>query len=352
MGNRPRPLFDSTQEIGSGAAGDRIRGHGIGALIERLFLVGGVILFILLVRRVGAETVLEDLLLIGWGFVLIIGQEILAYVANTLGWRQAFFPERPRILFRTLLAARIAGDAVNYVTPTAGVGGEFVRARMLLGQVDRTALWASVAVAKISQGVGQLLFILVGLLIVLPGTPLPAPVRQGLFVTLLVFAAASLAGVLLQRRGMFSVGVRLLRGLGLPISHRVGERLQTLDHHISRSYAAMSSFPLSVAYFFAGWAMGVVEIYITLYFLQIPVDWHLALAIEVLSATIDGVFFFVPAKAGTQEGGKMLIFTILGLDPAKGLALGIARRIRELSWSGVGLLILSRHQLRQRSRAH
>jgi len=36
------------------------------------------------------------------------------------------------------------------------------------------------------------------------------------------------------------------------------------------------------------------------------------------------------------------------LDPAKGLALGIVRRIRELTWAAIGLLILSRHQLSTR----
>jgi hypothetical protein len=72
------------------------------------------------------------------------------------------------------------------------------------------------------------------------------------------------------------------------------------------------------------------------------------LTVEVLSVAIDGMLFFVPAKAGTQEGGKVLIFTILGLDPAKGLALGIVRRIRELTWASIGLMILSRHQLSTR----
>ena len=74
-----------------------------------------------------------------------------------------------------------------------------------------------------------------------------------------------------------------------------------------------------------------------------------AVTIEVLSVAIDALLFFVPAKAGTQEGGKVLIFHLLGLDPAKGLALGIVRRLRELSWSMVGLIVLARHHARQRA---
>jgi hypothetical protein len=65
--------------------------------------------------------------------------------------------------------------------------------------------------------------------------------------------------------------------------------------------------------------------------------------------TIDGILFFVPAKAGTQEGGKMLIFSLLGLDPAKGLSLAIARRIRELTWAGIALLIWRRQRSLKRN---
>ena len=97
--------------------------------------------------------------------------------------------------------------------------------------------------------------------------------------------------------------------------------------------------------------MGIVEVYIALHWLDAGATWTRAAVIEVLSVSFDALLFFVPAKAGTQEGGKVLIFTLLGLDPAKGLTLGIARRLRELTWSMVGLTVLARHHARQRNAA-
>jgi hypothetical protein len=44
-----------------------------------------------------------------------------------------------------------------------------------------------------------------------------------------------------------------------------------------------------------------------------------------------------------------VIFQVLGLDPTKGLALGIVRRLRELTWALVGLVVLARHQARRRA---
>jgi putative membrane protein len=316
--------------------------------VERLLLVAGVVLLVALVQRMGVSNVWHDVRSVGYGFVFIVGQEILAYLANTVGWYFAFPRPRPPLPFRRLLAARICGDVINSLTPTATVGGEFVRARLLRESVEPTALWASLAVAKVSQTVGQVAFIVLGLFLVLDDVPLPDGVRQALLIGMSLFLAAVTAAVTLQRRGMLVPALNIVARLGLPVPERLTETVRRLDAEISRVYASPASFLLSVGGFFTGWMAGVLEIYLILIFLDVPgASLHLALMIEVLSVAIDAVFFLVPAKAGTQEGGKMLIFKLLGLPPAKGLTLGILRRLRDLSWSVVGLAILSRYQLRK-----
>lgn len=319
-------------------------------IAERVFLVSGIILLVFLLRELGVNTVLGNLQLVGWGIAPIIMQELLAHVANTLGWLAAFSSPRPPIRFTQLLAARIAGDAVNYLTPTATLGGEFVRTRYLRGQAEGTSLVASVAVAKLSQTIGQITFVLVGLAIILDDTPLPPAVRHGLLGGLAVLSALMVVLIVAQRRGMFTPLLRWAGRLGL--SARAPEftrRLQHLDQEIARFHGdANGAFALSSASFCVGWALGVLEIYLILWFLGVPVSVHRALTIEVLSVALDGALFFVPAKVGTQEGGKVLIFTVLGLDPGKGLALGILRRIRELTWALIGMVMWSRQQLTPR----
>ena len=86
--------------------------------------------------------------------------------------------------------------------------------------------------------------------------------------------------------------------------------------------------------------MGAAEIYLILHRVGGAVDWQTAVSLETGSVLIDGILFFVPAKAGTQEGGKVLLFAALGLNPARGLTLGIVRRIRELAYAGLGLVVL------------
>jgi putative membrane protein len=321
--------------------------------VELAVLVAGLVLFAALVRQLGAGVVLANLRLVGWGIALIVGQEIFAYLANTLGWRAAFPRRHPRVAFRHLLTARIAGDAVNYVTPTATVGGEFVRLHLLHGRAATIDIATSVAVAKVSQTVGQVAFIVAGLALTLTHTSLPPAIRLGLVLGAVALSALVVALVLAQRHGMLAPLMRIAAVFG---QHQrlatLTGRLRSLDEEIARFHGAKDgAFLLSSTYFLGGWALGALEIYLMLWFLGLPASIHHALTIEVLSVAIDATLFFVPGKVGTQEGGKVLIFTLLGLDPAKGLSVGILRRIRELSWALVGLAILSRRHLAARPAA-
>jgi hypothetical protein len=147
---------------------------------------------------------------------------------------------------------------------------------------------------------------------------------------------------------MLTTVARILDRVRVRLPASVIGRMQELDAQITRVYAHPSRFVLSAAAFGMGWALGTLEVYLILHFLGVPeTSWRLALTIEVLSVAIDGALFFVPGKIGTQEGGKVLIFSLLGLPPAKGLALGLIRRARDLTWSALGLVILSRYQLRR-----
>ena len=327
-------------EIVGGSATRRLR------LLDRGLLVVGLGLFVALLHHLGTRVVLDNLRVAGWGIGAICLQELVAYVANTLGWRLVFPSPRPSMPFGRLLAVRMAGDSINYLTPTATLGGEFVRVRLLSDRVATTAAVASVAIARVGQTVGQIAFITIGLWLVIDEIALPPALHRGLLLLVGAMVAAAVVLVVLQRRGAFAPLLRVLRNAGLArVSPGVEGRLQGVDRMIAAFHTSGGwAFAGSCVCFFLGWAAGVIEVYLILFFLQVPVTVERALTIEVLSATLDGVLFFMPGTVGTQEGGKVLIFSLLGLDAAKGLSMGILRRIRQLVWAGIGLVILSRLQ--------
>jgi hypothetical protein len=155
------------------------------------------------------------------------------------------------------------------------------------------------------------------------------------------------AGVLIaQRRGMFSP----LLALAARFDRRgqlaeLRRRARRLDAEIADVHRAGGRFVASCGWFFVVWALGAVEIALMPWLLGVPVGISRPLTIEVLSVGVDALSFFVPAKLGTQEGGKVLVFTTLGLDATLGLSVGVLRRLRELAWALLGFAIVARANL-------
>jgi glycosyltransferase 2 family protein len=330
----------------------------LGSVVRRLsritewaLLPAGLALFAWMLHHMGVGLVVENIRLVGWRIALIVLQEGIAYFCNALGWWYAFAPPRPAIPFHRLLAVRLAGDSINYVTPTANVGGEFVRVRLLSDRVPVARGVRSVAIAMLNQTIAQAVFIVLGLGVALRGTALPPAMVRGLLISAAVMSAVALLLLVMPKRGLLAAVQHRLRALGLSSPEDASDACP--DSPVSAYRApARPGFVSSTACFLAGWMDGLIEVTLMLYFLGVPLTLERVVVIEVISTTVDALLFFVPGKLGTQEGSKVLAFTILGLDPAQGLSFAILRRIRELTWAAIGLVVLSRLQRGRRAAAH
>jgi hypothetical protein len=69
-----------------------------------------------------------------------------------------------------------------------------------------------------------------------------------------------------------------------------------------------------------------------------PVPLRVALAIESMSTAARGAAFFVPSGVGVQEVTILSMARLLGVDMEAAIALGIAKRARELILGVPGLL--------------
>lgn len=315
-------------------------------ILEWIFLVTGVVLFAGLVYHIGYDALQRDLSLVGAGFVLVFGQELLAILFNTLGWHYAIRSPQRSVALADLFAMRLAGDAVNYVTPSASIGGELVKARLLQRRISTSEAVGSVSVSAVNQFLSQMIFILVGIPLFAGGVLTPELAHLTFGVCGLFVLACAALFYLGWRQNLFQRVRAVLVKLGwFSRWTKNGEAWRELDEDI---FGSFRHYPfdnaLSVLLFTLGWGMGAVEVYLILYFLQIPVGWETAAAIEGLSVLIDMSFFYVPAKIGTQEGGKYFIFLLLGLNPASGFALGVVRRLREIGWTLLGLLAFGYYQ--------
>jgi hypothetical protein len=138
-----------------------------------------------------------------------------------------------------------------------------------------------------------------------------------------------------------------MKRLGLRVPYLLERETQivALDARLRDSLVSRPwNFAACVLFFGLSWAWSAVELAVALRLMGIDAGVREVIAVEALAAFVDAIAFCVPAKAGAQEGGKVLAFTLAGLPAAAGLAFGLLRRARELTWALVGYLLLLRHR--------
>jgi hypothetical protein len=305
-----------------------------------LIIVLGTATFLYLLWSFGPMRVWERLRLFGWGFAAVLPFQIFDHALNALGWRFAFAPDEARkVSFLDLMRVRVAGDGVNYLTPSGNIAGEFVRPGMLRADLPDDAKVTSVVVAKAAQAVGQSLFVLFGLIYLINARSYAFNVGQA------GWAATGMSTILF--------GVSLCVGLFVakpPIWLKsrfpaLFDKTEPVRRHL-RSYLTRHPGRLlgSTVFFMLGYAWGAAEIWLICRFLGVPIGPETALCIEFLSNLVDSFAFMVPAKIGTQEAGKAVIFKGLGLAADVGFTAGLIRHAREMLWAGAGLGLYAAQQ--------
>lgn len=304
-------------------------------LLQKAILVAGLLTLGFLLWKLDTAEVWRLSRAVGWGFLLILAQEAVPHLFNALGWVYAMSREDVRLFrFKDLYLHRIQGDGVNYLTPSGTIAGEYTRALLLDNAVAADIRMGGVAAAKCTQSLAQIGFVMLGAAFLLPGRISALSPYEGPLKVLAVFVLAGLP---------LAGSAELLFGRKASEAARPqGHWLRAVPSQV-RGYFHAHPWRLlaSTLFFGLGYAWSAFEVYWACSFLGAPVGVRTAFVIEVLSNSTDMVFFMVPAKAGTQEAGKTVIFHWLGLGARTGLAFGIVRHLRELLWAALGMALYS-----------
>jgi uncharacterized protein (TIRG00374 family) len=306
------------------------------ALRAALF-IGGIALLVYLVARIGADPLLSVLSrLAWWQFVLICLPYGLIMAVDTLGWRYAFAGAPPP--YPRMLAARTAGEALNIVTALGSVGGEAVKVWLLRPAVPYDQSVPSIVIAKTTSTIAQTLFLLLGLILVRTVLPVDPRVVSAMLVLLAVEALLVGGFLATQLTGLVRRVGRVLAWSGLIAESSQAERL---DANLRLFYRdRWRRFLLSITCHLCGWILGVLEVAVMLFVLDIPAGAGTATVIETLGSGVRFASFLVPGSLGVLEGAYTGIFAVLGLGASAGLAFSLVRRARQIVWIGVGLLVL------------
>jgi putative membrane protein len=315
--------------------------------VMRLALLLGTALCIGLVLREGLGPILALLALAGWSLLWLVPLHALPLLLDTMGWRtllRATGIEPRAIGPARLFAIASVREAVNRLLPVANVGGEIVGIRMLCrAGGDATAVaavGASVVAEVLLTIISQLLFAAAGVLILLHLTGKVAIASDLLLGLALCLPLVGGLYMLIHRGSIFA---RLLRGvegmLDLPSQLRgLLTQAMALDACLRDLLGHTAALLATLGWQLVSFAAGAIETWLALRWLQHPVGFGTAVALESLTQAIRHFIFVVPAGLGVQEAGLVGFGYLLGLGNDASIALSLAKRMREILF-GVPALV-------------
>jgi putative ABC transport system permease protein len=315
--------------------------------LQSLAFLLGLSLLVYVINRVGVQPLFDALLRIGFGFFVIVGLSGLRHVLRTIAMRAAVPAEHRRITFRQAFAARLGGEAISFLTFTGPLLGEATKVALLRKRVPLTYGVPALVVDNLLYNLSVIFFILSGAVVMLVTYPLPREVNM----VLLAIAAVAASGILIaaiaaKRRVMLLTWI-IDRLAQLRLSPKVILRKRQHVYHLeSKVYDFYKHHP---AAFFAMIACNllahvasVAEVFLAIKMLGFETGVAQAYIIESLTKVINAVFAFVPGTIGVYEGGTEVILQKgLDFEPAAGLALALVRKAAIVTWTSMGLLVLT-----------
>lgn len=310
---------------------------------ERAIGIVGLLVLCWMIVRLGPVRIAANLHTVSWGFFLMVAFKGVRYFCQTIAWKLILTQAQRKIGFWKLFKINLEGESLNYITITR-MGGEPLKAIAIKEHSSLAQAAASVIVLKFCYIFGFWLTIAGGFIAILLDADVTGEIKRGVGMGLVALTIFILFFSWIQKRGMFSPLSWFLRQFQSKrewISRQV-LRLTRLDQEILETYRSKPvRVSVSALLQALGWVEELFFIWLALHFLKLDETWVLPTLIGMMSLLMNSLFFFVPWRAGTQEGTMVLAFTLLDLSEPMGLSLAILRRMRELVWIFAGLILFA-----------
>jgi len=290
-----------------------------------------------LVAAASLTSILSSFAQIRWGILAIVAVRAAMITTNAVAWQQ-LLARWIKVPFPIFALLRWIREAIDGLLPVASIGGSLISARLLtFWRVSGTMALAGVFADVFLQTAAQVIFALVGALLlarIVGFDTVPPELLLGLAAIVIVLGGF----YFVQRYGAARLLDRAFQVFSgrekFPV--RGGEvHLQSAIDRIWRGRRRVAAALLTHTF---AWALGTLEVWLTLHFMDWPVSLAQAIVLESLGSTISTAAFFVPGSWGVQEGGYILIGELLGVPAHLSLSLSLVKRIPDLTLGAPGLL--------------
>ncbi len=280
------------------------------------------------------------------GLYILVSLSIAAVLI--FRWQYILKSHGHHIPFFDLFSYRMAGYSVGYLTPSAHIGGEPIRAYYLKKKhkVPLSMGLSTVLVDRALEFSGDALFAFVGFIILILTFALPESQTYFLLFAILAFLTTMFFFYYnaFRGRGFFS---SMLRSFGLsryPIVRKMIDFLLEMERNTTTFFRHKKKyFFISILFTTILWALMFIEYKVAL--LLIGIDADASTIFLVLSFVGLAYLIPIPAAIGALEAGQISLFSLLSIDKAKAIALSFLIRGRDLAWVlyGGAFMLLTRN---------
>lgn len=312
-------------------------------ILQAVFLVLGLILFVYIIYSVGVGQIFSSIRLVGFGFILIILVSAVRHLLRSIAWLNCIEEDHRKIKLLDLFNVRLAGDAVRLLSFTGPVLGETSKAVLIRKRLPMVHGMSSIIIENLTYTIGVIFVVITGLVLFIVNFSTKSSVKwMGAVMSISMLIALIGGQYLISRRIMaFSrLGRWLALKTDIPWFKSQAEGIEATETKIHDFYNRRgSTFYLVLLLDLAANLVNILEVYLILYFIGVNVNLMLSYIIEVMMKVVNILFFFVPGQIGVLEGGNALVFRALGLAASAGVTLSLIEKIRTLFWGGYGLAI-------------
>lgn len=310
-----------------------------------IFFLLGLAFFAVLLVQLNPAVLWDYLKRVRFGFLAILGVSLAWYAAYALAWEIFLRRLSNRVHWWDVFKIKVAGEAVNSITPLSWGGGDPVRILLLKKHIPFAEGTASVVVDRTLNNLAIALFMLIGVLLAFAVMDLPAYLKGAMLLLVAAVVGGALFFYFRSHQGLVQFFVDLLKKLRLKksFSESTLAHVEEIDRNIREFYSInKAGFAAAFGLHFFGRLCGVAEIYLAARFLDFPLSWTDSYLLASLTVIINLLFVFVPGTVGVMEGAFAGVFALIKVDPALGTSLQIIRRLRMVFWTALGFFFMSR----------
>lgn len=303
---------------------------------------------ILMLTQLDYTQVWNGLCHAGYWSIAVVALWAFLYIFNTASWYIIINSGgKTPVRFWWLYKITVSGFALNYATPGGLMGGEPYRIMALSPIIGTERASSSVILFVMTHIFSHFWFWLLSIaayVLFYTLTPLTAGITAAATAFCLLglwFFTVGYRKGIAMRAAKWASHIPFVGRYATTFITRHHDQLAVIDGQIAALHsqnrrtlvaAVLSELLCRIA--------SAAEIYFILLVINCDVSYTSCVIILAFTSLFANLLFFLPMQVGGREGGFLMSASALGMSIGSGAFLALIVRLRELVWTGIGLILI------------